>query len=482
MLELAKFDNPISICDLAKKHAVSTKTLQASIAELQETLPSSFSIIKSDNKYSLCCTPGDSIESYISNMAQSTATFQFINGIFRGKKLTLFEWANMLFQSETTMRRRFAHINKILKAYNCKLSATPYVQIVGNEVSIRHFYYCYYGEFRNLFVVTTDSMFINPELQKTYTQLVQQFTKKNNVTKMPFNYRQLFRWLAVSMERINQKHYSKLDAKFIKKIQRCPFFVEFKNLLQEVMKKNFCYYELPEPDIVWLYAIASHSFTYYIEDEGNIDESKFIPSEEFLVEHLHIREFVRKAIKQFHSVTEQKDARLSLLLTAFLINMKLLTELSPQLQQAMPAIMTFVENNHPALLQRWQDIFAAAQPEELFPDADKFSLAITCTLISHTVLQTKEQKTKRVLFAFSGEPGLSAYLTNLSKKYLPTDFLANYVFEEQLDDRLINKYAADLVVCNYNDQTQLNAAPTFILSFLPTEKEWLNLRDVLWKL
>lgn len=84
-----------------------------------------------------------SMSNYMKDIMLSSPLFEIGISIFNNKLLTIHEWEEKFYVTESTFKRYLTIFKRVLKEYKLKISTNP-VNIVGKESDIRLFYFDFF--------------------------------------------------------------------------------------------------------------------------------------------------------------------------------------------------------------------------------------------------------------------------------------------------------------------------------------------------
>lgn len=453
----------VSIDEIAQNLSISRETVISDIEILTKRLPVGIQIIR--EKWvgvTLLCKKEVSIDNYIAAMAKDTVVYKLLDSIFHGRQKNISQWEKELFLSNAALRNRIKYFNRTLKEFRLKFSAYT-MELVGEEADIRYFYYVFYKEFRDLFVVRTEDT--------TYTQIITDL-KQAGVLQCSYGYFPATLWLMIAAERIRNEKYVSLHSTFMKRISKRASFSLSVQIQKQVFQQYFQIESIPQNEHVWMYITSLHCVEYIIDPDA---PSIFMREEDedtsFQIDH-----FLREAIKKFHIDSEkQKD----FLYThhAFWANMHLLTHITPLYQQCSLQVKTYITKTHPTIYYKWLTILKRARETERFPFYFIEDICVMLTMLTISFLPAPPKKVKHILLSFREDAGFSAYLTAMAKTIIPDTIRCTFINDKLIDQKTLEALNVDLFISNYNDHILTKTIRQLELSSIPTMSEWAAVRN-----
>jgi hypothetical protein len=168
-------------------------------------------------------------------------------------------------------------------------------------------------------------------------------------------------------------------------------------------------------------------------------------------------------------------------ISAFLINLSSLNQLSPLFEKVSYPLKNFIKSTQKELFVLWYDYLKKSAA--VFPVTYLEDVAVSLTMLSFSIFDKEKQKKPHVLFSFQGESGYDEYLVHSSKMMIPEHVQTDYHLHGVVTEEIIKEKQTDLVVCNY-ELPFIENPPCKImrLSYIPTMSEWMQMKAVLYQL
>lgn len=467
---LSAINTPVNSAELAREVECTKPTLRADIAVLNKALPPEVQIEENARGlFQIMYPTGTSIDSYITEMARNSTVFQIIDNIFHNRIYSFRNAMDELYLSKTVLRQKLHHINDILKRFNLSIS-TIQLEFIGAEVNIRYFLFVFYCDFRDCFIVHT----ANDVHAKSYADLLI-LGRDVNLPRLHFNYFRTTIWISVIKERLLHKHHVSIAPELIDEVSKKESFVSFTHIFHKSLNNIFGFQNLPLQEAIFGYLISLHCISY--SDACSLEEED--------VPYVYCREESVEVIEQINTILRKglpkeclEDGSLKPI-QAFLINLRLLTKLTPLFQCVSLPVQAYVKDSSQDLFQKWYQIIQ--EQDSLFiPHLS--DVAVTLSMLHLDMINQIKPRKIRVLFAFQGEAGYDNTLVYTTKLLLSNMIDAVYSFEKSITREIIEKTQANLVVCNY-DLPMIPCACNIIrLSYIPNSAEWASLKNIVLNL
>lgn len=444
---LLEDSNPIPIGLLAQKLNITQRTLQLDITNIIATIPNNVQLITYNSLPSIKKTQNNDlgITNYLNDILLGNPLFIIIESIFNGEIYDSSHFSEHLYISESTVKNYLFILKKVLKSYNLTLSYSP-IDILGNEIEIRYFYFQYFRYARS-----SEAPILRDDQYITMLNIIKS-TINNHGIILNFDYYRLASWLTIITKRIKQNKHVHLSETIHSKYAKKDSYLKFKlAIYTHYVSKEIT---LSESEIMYAY-LTRLDAVIYEEHKSFFTDDFFDQLKKF--EPLTV-DFLKKSNRNLSI-----NLTLSQTLQAYLVNISMLTELSTLYQKVPEKLKQLVENKHSKILTIWNELLKN-QTNFFYT----YELSVNLTLISETHLHTK----KRLLFALTGESASINYYKEMALKYVPYDMEVFFVFNAPLDNKLLEKMEIDLCVYNITPQEKLTYSNLFKLSNIPLGSEW----------
>lgn len=450
--QLLESDIPLPFSKIAELCKVSQKTLRRDIQTLSEHFPD---MILQENA-SVSLNPLQSREpifEFIDEQIKSNMLFSIVENTFYGEYESIDYLAEKFFIAESTLRKHLSLLKKVLKPFHLTLNLSP-VEILGNEVNIRYFYFHFFEHSLEY------SGPIYPEAKQSDLYNVLRSFVHNNGLILNVDYHRLMRWFFIGEHRIRQKKLVYFEKDIIDKYIASNAVSIIKNALIKTLKKTTINY-MNESEIIFSFLISLDAIVY---DE----KSHFLPNE-FLTE---MEKFENLATDFFKAsnLTYALNVELKAIIKAFLVNQHMLKDLNSLFQRNKPRFNTIIRKKYPDTVTIWTNIL---KKHTTFDYIDDLATSLTA------LTEAKVNRSRKVLFALSGTSSETSYYKYLAQKYVPKTAEIIFIFNQPVDNELIERLDIDFCVYNFSLTVETLNCTLFKFSSVPLDIEWETLSSEL---
>lgn len=470
---LKKVHSSVSIPELSRELACSAPTLRNDIKALNLKMPEKF-IIKYQEREGITFTYPEwsSIDFCIMELAKQSLSFQLIDNIFRQRNFSFHQAMEQLFISESTLRKTIHHMNHVLKEYRIAISPVD-LQFTGQEIDIRLFLFSFYSDFRDYCVMYN----INDAENRTYLHLLS-LAKKAKLSKLHYSSFRATIWIMVTKERMFSKQFVSIAEKVQKEILAKKHFQRFYQIFYKVFAPNFSQQKNAVEEAIWMYQVCLHCISY--SDPSNLnanDEEPYVYTREAPLEIVEEKQVFLELFFEGKKIAAKDLEKIS----AFLINLSSLNQLSPLFEKVSYPLKKFIKSTQKELFVLWYDYLKKSAA--VFPVTYLEDVAVSLTMLSFSIFDKEKQKKPHVLFSFQGESGYDEYLVRSSKMMIPEHVQTDYHLHGMVTEEVIKEKQTDLVVCNYELPFIENPSCKIMrLSYIPTMIEWMQMKAALYQL
>ena len=468
---LYKAKHDVTIKELERVLDTTQKTVLSTIDYAKTLLPSSFSLSVDDRRVRLHSNGSQSIEAIIIEIAKKTLSYQIIENAFYDTELNIHTLAHKLFVSESTLRVRIKHINRMLATFKCRLSFYD-INISGDEANIRYFYYTYFSEFQELFISVSEDAI--SYCTKIINEIKSEIVKKNHKL-LKYSYQQVTRWFLITRDRIKIGKFVQIDDALVERMKARSTYACFKSVYAKEVASLLDKSDIPESEIVWAYLLSLHSVVYmkdtdraelfYDEEDNKQLLNKIDAFLEVAFDSLPIHNDHREEFKSIHS--------------AYLINLAILSEITPLFQLGFPTVKNYVISNLERLYLAWTEKIIPLKNDEIFDIEYIESVSAQLAMITSQFVYNQHHKAERVLYSFEGEAGFVVYLETLARTLLPKGVEGIFIYDEPITPELIAEIEPDIIAHNYKIADVLDGCKMFRMSHIPQVQEWTSLRELI---
>jgi Transcriptional antiterminator len=469
---LYKSNYDMTIKELGELLNISRKTVLSTVETVKKLLPSTLSLEVTEKSVKFCNSSKESIDGMIIEIARQTISYQVLMNAFYDKQLEIHELAEKLFVSESTLRVRIRHMNKVLSDFDCNLSFYN-VSMNGSEANIRYFYYIYFSEFQELFISAHKN-----ELKYCFTiyKNMKNRLVEKNAKLLNYSFQQATRLLLITKQRMSVGKFIQIDEMFIKKIQSSPFYQEFKIIYETENMEHFSdNSNISESECVWAYIAGLNNIIYSAHSNERILYREEPDCEDM---KLKIEKILERSIEKLKIQSSDRKAFLTTH-KAYLLNLSLLTKISPIFQTGELGIKKYIIDNLETLYIFWFECLSHLKEDELFELASVDSMAAQLAMISSPFIYNQRDQAKRILYSFEGEAGFVVYLESLAKILIPQGVDGVFYYNELITPKLLEDIQPDIVVCNYQMYEEIKGCRLLKMSYIPQIQEWTRLKELI---
>lgn len=459
---LATSPIPLDIHYLIKHTKFSKRTISDYITAFNDERPYNMELSQnSKNEFTLKTKDPSSISLYLNEITENNPLFSIIELIYGNTFETVESLSDHLYLSDSSVKRYLAHLKKELNQYDLNLTLTPHIDIVGNEITIRYFFFRY---FRYVF----DNSFLPIEEHQT-NSVYQTISKliSDSGFALSIDYTRVSNLISIFEQRIKTGN-TVLLTESVKKLHRdSDSFARFKRAFSPNFETIPDIGVLSEDELMYAYILRldaltyeNHSTFFYADYGAQLANFEPIVSNFFTKYQLHPGLFIN----------------LKVTLQAFLMNTTFLTDLAPYYQELDKELHKQVQLNYPEMLADWLKILDTNQMNFRYIK----DVAVSLTLITTSFLQMSSKQDLKVLFSFSGDPASIGYYKSTALKVVPRDAEVIFLSNKELNDELLTLHSIDVCIVNFRIQAPISVCKVVKLSPIPLEVEWFSLLSTLY--
>jgi Transcriptional antiterminator len=467
---LHKAKQAVTIKELEGKLKISKKTVFSTLEYIKTLLPPTISVTVTDKDVWIQhYDTAQTIEGYIIEIAKSTIQYRVLKHVFYNGKMSIRDLAEHLYISESSLRLRIKHMNKVLSLFRLSISFYD-VQLIGDETNIRYFFYAYFSEFQELFIAACE-----PKLQhftNLYSKMREMMLPFDD-KPLHFSYQQIIRWLFIIRDRMELGNFVRVNTALAKRIKARASYDVFKRIYETEMGRDLAA-AMPESEIIWAYIVQYNSIVY-----SDNQSMKLFQDDPDIVSLKRKSVGFLRGVAAKMKICDSDKERFIAIHTAFLINLSLLEEVLPIFQQGYdPVQKRVLENLEPQYLV-WEKCLKCLRKEEISFMSNTRSMAAQLAMISSQFFYTQENQAERILYSFEGEAGFSTYLEAMAKTLLPKGVEGVFIYDEPINSAAIQRIKPDVFVCNYKLQEEAIGCKVLRMSHEPLMHEWTFLKELI---
>lgn len=448
---LVESDLPLSISKTAKLCNVSQKTITRDTQVLTELFPDAV-IFENNSLFLNTSADMNLILNYIEDEVKNNILFSIVEDTFYARSATIDSYSDKFFISESTLRKYLFLLKKVLKQFDLTLNLSP-IEILGDEINIRYFYFHFFEQ-------------ITEFSRNNYTnELFSLLRNLINVDGLLLNvdYHRLVHWSAITEQRIRQNKLVYLKQEVYEKHSRNSALPSIKRSMKENLDPVF-YNQVNDAEIIFSFLLSLDTIVY--DEKSYFVPNSFLNEMEYF-DHL-VNEFFQKS-----NLSYSLNVELKAIIKAFLANERVLQDLSPLFQKNSSTFQNLMKKKHHKTFSIWIDVL---EDNDTFLYKEDLAASLT------SLTEAKVNRNKKVLFALTGTPAETTYYKYLAHKYVPKTADLSFIFNQPIDNILIERLDIDVCICNFPlSSTDLKCI--FIkFSNVPLDKEWESLEKRLNKI
>ncbi|WP_170924750.1 helix-turn-helix domain-containing protein [Candidatus Enterococcus clewellii] len=452
LTHLLESEVPLPLSELADFCEVSLKTLRRDVQTLGDYFPDT---IYQENA-ALSLNPLKSrepISKFIDEQIKGNMLFTIVEDTFYGECEPIEYLSEKFFVAESTLRKHLSLLKKVLKPFDLTLNLSP-VEILGNEVNIRYFYFHFFEHSLEY------SGSVYPEAkQSDLYNLLRSFLHKHGLV-LNVNYHRLICWFFISEQRIRQKKLVYLDKSIIDKYASFHAVFTIRNALEKMSPPSVMF-AVSESEIIFSFLLSLDTIVYDAK-------SHFLPND-FLIEMEKYENLVTDFFK-VSNLTYALNVELKAIIKAFLVNEHALQGLTGLFHKNKPRFNSMIQKKYPDTYSIWIKILKKQTDFDYISD-----LAVSLTALT----KAKVNRSRKVLFAFNGTSAETAYYKYQAQKYVPKTTETLFIFNQPIDNDLIERLDIDFCVCNFSLSVYDLSCKFFKFASVPSVVEWETLTNKL---
>ena len=180
------------LCDWVNLSRPSVQSYLEDISYIGRMIGEPMEVIRQNNKLVLNMSESQTLDEVISFLIQDSIKYRLILLFLEQKNYMIFELAELLLLSESTLFRKIKELNKLLLEFDIQIKNN---KLIGEESQIRYFYYLLFDSLHPKF---------RPDLlqvTKFQVEFVQQLEETLKVNFSESSKDKLYRWLAITERR-----------------------------------------------------------------------------------------------------------------------------------------------------------------------------------------------------------------------------------------------------------------------------------------
>ncbi|MDA9462929.1 helix-turn-helix domain-containing protein [Enterococcus mundtii] len=451
------------IRELSKVIKSSSRTIIEDLQNIKEYFCDSIEMKTSNIGYKLKILD---IEKYFEKkkaLISNEPLFKILESIFLGEILSINEWADIFFLSPATLMRYLRKIEPILSRYDLSINKSQ-VDLIGEEVNIRHFYFNFYYESD----ITPHTVFPPLIIQEIGLDLKgEQFSRDfSNIA-----FEEICYMIYIILERTSHGHYVKIDLNLVK-LFRKEYYTELKKL--KTMLSNHLQMPICEKEIIYFYALAISKRTVF-----DIDlERSFCNKLGKEPQVLHLTKQYLGEIDPPKGAIESS----TIFIQSFFSNVMLKHQISPVLNTVIPDLIAFVNKEFPEEVEK--NICFLRKQLELVPYLTLETIvdvSAVFTILMDCLKELYWGKPKKIAFLLEGNQFISQRIQVTARKNLGSYQKLYFPNALDISHGYFKANQFDIIVTNYAEHlSNFSSAGTCLLfNKIPNETDWQRLMSLI---
>lgn len=450
---LLESSSSILLSEISHYSNVSKKTTISDVQNLIGDLRNSLQLILGTGTPSLKRI-GDiaPIKKILFKLTEDNILFKVIEGTFYNKYETIDTLSENFFISENTLRRHLNTLKEVLIDYNLSLNLNP-IELIGTEQNIRYFYFQFFSQthFHNQILSKT-------EQHKHLYNIIRNIRKKYLMLNL--DYHRIIQWFLIIEQRVKSNFFVQFEDTFIEQYSTLHSFYSLKMAMIEEFDEEILS-DLNSSEILFIILISLDCIVY--------DNKSYLLFNDFFSK-LNDFEAITTSFFSMYNLHFSVHSEFKMMVQSYLTNISVLSELSPLFQQQSSKIIRLAEQKYSDTFKLW---YFLLKDNSTF--VHKYDLAASLTILTATQIN----KYNRVLFSVTGDSIEVSYYKFKAQNLIPKNIDVFFVFNQPIDNVLIENMDIDLCVYNFPPLLPLNKCEVFQFSDSPLESEW---QDLLTKL
>ena len=463
LLEHMEHASHVPIRGLSKVIKSSSRTIIEDLQNIKEYFEDAIEMETSNSGYQLQVIDTESYLEKKRNLISNEPLFRIFESIFLGEILTINEWSDILFISPATLMRYFRKIDPILAQYQLTLNKTT-VDLIGEEVNIRHFFLNFYYESDS----TPHTVFPPLIIHEIGLNLKKE-EFDSNFSNLAFE--EISYMLYIILERTSHGHYVTIDPTIVKQFRK-EYYLELKKL--KTMLSNHLQTTIAEKEIIYFYALSMGKRTVF-----DIDMERDFCNK--LGKDSQILQLTQRYLKEAGVPTYALEYS-TVLIQSFFATILLKNKLSPVLNKVIPDLISFVKKHFPeemaqntAFLQKQFKQLKCLSLDMIVDISAVFTIHMDC------VKELYWGKPKKIAFLLEGNQFISQRIQVTARKYLGSYQKLFFPNVLDINPGYFEANQFDIVVTNYNEHMSNFSCSGVYLLFnkIPNSTDWRRLMSLI---
>ncbi|MGG5312353.1 hypothetical protein IGL24_001047 [Enterococcus sp. DIV2371] len=454
----------LTLSDLSQELGTSKPTLRKDIDIINSSLPTNdFQLTYNDQGFLQITQQEISVDSVITRLAKDTTIYRMMDLLLHDKAYTTEELSEHLMISRSSIFNIIRHMNEVLKEYRVSIATGP-LTFIGKEEDIRFLLFSFYSSFGDSQIIDSDS--------NHHAQTIIEHGRKSGITFLHFSHFRFTLWLSIAKVRGQAKKFCYLKESTAELVKKNRGYQVIEPLIALYYSSLFKL-AIPESESLWLYLAFLHCVSYS-KWQGLDEERVYAFRRE---ESAPVVAAVHRFLLQVFPKQMLDDGSLEKM-EAFLINTRLLSNMSTSYEMTSVALIDLMKEKYPEIYQLWFRQLERLKANPLFEFTHLDHLAASLTTFHATILRIKSQQPLRVIVALQSCPSMDDYIIQEAELLFLRQISVKFLIEQPVTIKEINDHQASLIICNYD--LHLNEdlpCPIHRLPNIPSKEDWTLLMD-----
>ena len=453
-------DTTLSLKTINSKLKIPTRTLIQDISSIKQLFEHSVLLESSINGYFFKISNRTEYTESKRALLKDEPLFTILENIFFARFYTISELSDNLHLSESTLLRYLKKIIALISEYNLTIETSP-VDIKGEEINIRYFFYNFYFESE----VTPHTIFPTIAVKEVTAILTEKITMDEckPTTYESFNYS-----LYITLTRF-------FNNKNIEDRISIPFNIDREKWSKylDAMKSTILRYyktDLSIEEIEYIYLLTISRRSIFDETSEHAFQSIIPYSKE--------ADNITTQYLSFLKVNMQLYKKFYTFLYSFFLSIDLKYKLTPILLQNIYEVTEYAKQNFSEEYHK-NKIFIHDTVEKKYNISSRQSedISANLTLFTDSLFLMYSNYQKHIIFILEGNPNICQHIQATAEKYLGDRHHLYFSNKHGTNIYKVRDIKFDVLVTNYaeNLTNTLESKSSILFDTIPTRDDWYNL-------
>lgn len=464
VLNIIEREQTFTITNISERLEVSQRTLIADIGYLKKHFEYSARFTYQNNRYTFEETDRLLYQEQKQALLSEEILFEIMGNIFYGEHETIAALAEYYNYSENTLRRFLSLAQKALRDYELTLTFTP-VMIIGNEESIRKFFFDFYYEGAPTSHTLHPPKELHELLIEELSEHLGEYEIGTGCTVTAFYY-----LLYITIERSRQGFLITLPETLTSiDYQEQDFRLLF--TLQEPIEKRYGV-RLSKEEFCWVYYQVIIRRTLHNTKQEQTFYQRF--------NHWPQLSTVTTTFLTSRSIDKEQQKQLIPFFNSFFLTRKINDQISPVLNKLMEEEKESVLVHYPNELKQCRQFLEDHRKTLGLTPSYSEDIANSLTLYSH-ILFRYYAPARTICFLLEGDYFITQYIRAQAQQLLGYHHHIRYLKIRELNEEQLNGNQIDLLVTNYSPYVSEYRLTTdyVLMKQVPDRLDWIRVLDKL---